>query len=482
MSSSLLYTPRRAALAVVITAVLIALASARPEAGGWNDGSRLATVEALVDRHTLAIDDSIFVQVPKTQSWEPSPYTASVKGLRQFGTWDKLRINRQYYSDKSPVPSLLLAGQYQLWQWLTGLKAAQRPDWFCFLMTLGSSGLAYVAAVGCTFALGRRVGLDVGMSVILSAAMALSSVALPYAQYTNGHILMLGAVAPLMLGLTYLSDANRLPVLLLIGLGVLTGLAYTMDLGVGPVLVMCVMGLTAYRGWHRKRIFFFVYPALLLLGAAPWLVLHHAVNYSVGGTLIPANAVAEYLAWPGSPFTPETMTGGFKHATVLDLSRYALDLLFGRRGFLTHNLPLIPAFFLGCVLMWKCGRERPEIMFCGVWAAGTWMLYAINSNNASGACCSIRWFVPLLAPGYYVLALGLRQYPTYTKDFIVLAGWGALLGVLMARTGPWTSLPPAMLWVVVALAMLHWSVVRIQAQFQSVQTPAAWTPPTSAAA
>ena len=43
----------------------IALVSARDYAGGWNDGSRLATVESLVDYHTLAIDKSIYVDVPR---------------------------------------------------------------------------------------------------------------------------------------------------------------------------------------------------------------------------------------------------------------------------------------------------------------------------------------------------------------------------------------------------------------------------------
>ena len=51
-------------VAVLVVATLAAGFSARPYAGGWNDGSRLATAECLVDQHTLAIDDSIFVRVP----------------------------------------------------------------------------------------------------------------------------------------------------------------------------------------------------------------------------------------------------------------------------------------------------------------------------------------------------------------------------------------------------------------------------------
>jgi len=38
--------------AVLAAAVVIALCSAHSYAGGWNDGSRLATAEALVDYHT----------------------------------------------------------------------------------------------------------------------------------------------------------------------------------------------------------------------------------------------------------------------------------------------------------------------------------------------------------------------------------------------------------------------------------------------
>src|SRR5262249_48123113 len=60
--------------AVFLLLVSIALVSAHSYAGGWNDGSRLATVECLVDYHTLAIDRSIFVQVPPVDSSVATPY------------------------------------------------------------------------------------------------------------------------------------------------------------------------------------------------------------------------------------------------------------------------------------------------------------------------------------------------------------------------------------------------------------------------
>ena len=62
------------ATAVVAAVALgLAAASARPYAGGWNDGSRLAAAESLIDRSTLAIDDSIFC---RPHASGPFPYSA----------------------------------------------------------------------------------------------------------------------------------------------------------------------------------------------------------------------------------------------------------------------------------------------------------------------------------------------------------------------------------------------------------------------
>ena len=67
----------RTLLLVILAAAAVAVVSARPYAGAWNDGSRLATVECLVDHGTLAIDDSLFVRVPPDGSAQRNPYPAS---------------------------------------------------------------------------------------------------------------------------------------------------------------------------------------------------------------------------------------------------------------------------------------------------------------------------------------------------------------------------------------------------------------------
>src|SRR5206468_2570945 len=116
------------AVAVVALATAVALLSARPYAGSWNDGSRLASVEALVDYHTWAIDESIFVRVPpRAEGAAASPYPALEPDLLAEGTKDKLWIGGHFYSDKSPVPALLMAAIYQGLQSGCGLTARSQP-------------------------------------------------------------------------------------------------------------------------------------------------------------------------------------------------------------------------------------------------------------------------------------------------------------------------------------------------------------------
>src|SRR6185295_4349664 len=99
----------------LLVATAVAVLGAEPYAGGWNDGSRLAAVESLGERGTFIIDDSVFVRVRPAEPGRPLPYPADRADLLTHGTLDKLFIDGHYYSDKSPVPSVLMACLYRAW-------------------------------------------------------------------------------------------------------------------------------------------------------------------------------------------------------------------------------------------------------------------------------------------------------------------------------------------------------------------------------
>ena len=447
---------RLVALLLVAGAGVVAAVSARTYAGSWNDGSRLATVESLVERHTLIIDDSIFVQVPKAaDATAPLPYPRDQPDLLQHGTRDRLFVNGHFYSDKSPVPAVFLAAWYQGLRWAAGLSARGQPDRFCYWMTLGSSGLAYVVAVWCIFQLGGPLQLRLSLRVMLAASFGLATVAPTYVRHVNNHILLLSVAAALLLGLARLAEETRAgqrSARRLVGLGTLAGLGYTIDLGAGPLLLVGTLAVVASR---CRR---FAAVAACGLAALPWMGLHHAINYLIGGTLWPANAVPEYVTWAGGAFGPENMTGFWQHQSVAHFLTYAAALLVGKRGFLGHNLPLYLALPAVLTLLRQRPRETAEIVFAAGWCAATWLVYAATSNNYSGVCASIRWFVPLLAPGYFVLGIWLRDHPGARVEFSVLSVWVLVVSALMWGQGPWMEHMVPFFWPLNAAALGSWVV------------------------
>ncbi|MGH7171629.1 MAG: hypothetical protein ACRELG_15240, partial [Gemmataceae bacterium] len=418
----------------------------------------------LIDQHTWRIDDSIFVRVPPRDRDTPLPYSADEAGLLVHGTLDKLFISGHYYSDKSPTPGALLAGCYQLWQWATGWTARMRADRFCRDLTLASSGVAYVIAAWCIYRLARRLDLVVSMRLALTASFALATVALPYAQHVNNHILLLAVASALTLGVAGWREERmrgQVSKTRLAVLGTLAGLGYGIDLGVGPVILLCTALLLLSYGTGvptvRARLRLAAEQIIpFALAALPWLIAHHVLNFAIGGTWKPANANAEYFRWPGSPFAADNLTGSWIHRGIGSFALYAASMIAGKRGLLGHNLPLfltIPAFV---VLLRRHRELRREVLWALGCCVGAWLLYAAASNNSSGLCLSIRWFVPLLAPAYYMLALFLRHEPRYRIDFLILSAWGTLLMLLM-REGPWIKHMVPLFWPIQAAALISWA-------------------------
>jgi hypothetical protein len=448
------------ALAVFCTASLAAVCVARPYAGGWNDGSRLATVESLVDYRTLAIDRSIFASSTTPESGKSAPYAASDMLSTAFGTGDKLYIDGHYYSDKSPVPALGMGLAYYLIQEATGLRARDRSDTFCRALTLLTSGLAFAVSVTAMFVLFQKLGLPLALALAASASFGFSTMALTYAEHVNNHSLFLGVSSLLMLELFRWSSQPGVGAsgLFRLGwIGWMVGAGYAIDLGVGPPLIVAVGVFLLFQKCSPISL------AAFACGMAPWLILHHAVNYMVGGTLAPANANAAYFQWPGCSFNGQNMTGGWHHAAIGEFILYSLSLLFGKRGFFGHNLPLfmmLPA--LGLIFRNR-SRESSPAIFAVLWSTLTWLMYAVNSTNSSGLCCSIRWFLPLLAPGYFLIAVALRDRPAWRPAFFVLSGWGLLLAAQMYGPGPWMQHMVPFFWQIQAAAfasLLIWAACR----------------------
>ena len=448
----------RAEVGIISAAAVLIVLGAKPYAGSWNDASRLAAIESLAERGTFRIDESPFLGQSMVAGNSSSAYQPSASELTVLGTYDKLWINGHYYSDKSPVPSVIFAGAYRLWLELGGPRMHDRPDLVVRFLTLLGAGLPCLFAIAMVICLARKYLESAQVRFWYLASFVMATVVLPYTQHLNNGMLLLGVAMPLCGLLDELSEFTKnrwerwgRPALI----GMLTGFGYTIDLGIGPALVVATLGFTSWRLGIGSRWL------ILVVAMIPPILLHHALNYAVGGTLMPANAVLEYLQFPGSPFNDRTATGGMKHS-VSGLIIYGLDLLVGKKGFLTHNWPLFLATLGAIRIFWEQPRYRAILGFCLGWAGLSWWTYAATSTNLSGVCLSIRWFVPLLAPGYWALAIFLKEQPRYSRDLIWLSCVGCGMTVVMMVYGPWMPHLVPGWWVWVAVAGIGWGVIRIQ--------------------
>lgn len=454
-------------------ALILAAWGAKPFAASWNDGSRLASVESLVERNTFCIDDSLFLQPSEEHFAQGTPPYDPDESLLRKGTQDKLFIGGHWYSDKPPLVSLPLAGAYRVLMQF-GLPApSERPDVFAWVVCVLLSGVGYAVAVGCMWNLGNRVGLSAGWRFAWLGAFALATMLPAYTRSANNHIAQLGAVAAVCVLLCRIADAARERQIAwgsLVAVGFVTGFAYNLDFGIGPPLVPAVLFVVALRARSALAI------AACALAILPCVVAGHAINYSIGGDwLKPLNMHPEYLNWPGSPFDT-TMTGVIRTRYFAQF-QYTFDLLVGKKGFLTHNLPLLVALVAGVLVLKRRGHHRVELLVLGVWCVMGWLLYGVLSKNHGGWCVSIRWFVPFLAPGFWLLAKVLVERPEFRRDFVLLSAWGLVLSVSAWLVGTWWPRNVPLYWWCFGGALISWGIVRWHAtrtsrEAQTMKLPA----------
>ncbi len=471
---------------IVLAAGAFAVASAQPFAASWNDGSRLASVESLVERGTFCIDDSVFLHPPPDR-----PVYDPHNELLQKGTLDKLFIHGHWYSDKPPLVSLPLAAAYRLLM-LGGAPApSERPDVFAWILTVLLSGTGYAIAVGAMGILGTRAGLRGSWRWVWLLAFALATVLPAYTRSANSHIAQLGAVAAVAVLLCRVADAARTGQVAwgsLAAAGLITSFIYNLDFGIGPPFAAMMLVIVALRTQNRLAI------AIGIAAMLPGVLAGHALHCAIGGDWVkPLNMHREYLQWPGSPFA-ETMTG-VVHSRGFAQVAYSLDLLVGRRGFLTHNLPLLLAVTAGVLVLKRKARAdsstqavpargrgdwyRLELVgLCG-WCGWGWLMYGVLSTNHGGGCVSIRWFVPFLVPGFWLLAKLLAERPEFRPDFLALSGWGLILGASAWTVGMWWPRNVPLYWWCFGGALATWSLIRYFSWRRSC-TPATAFHPTAA--
>lgn len=359
-----------------------------------NDSSRLAAIESLAVRGTFDISGSPWID-----------------------TCDKVKVvspdgRSHYYSDKTPVLSLLGAGVYK---GLRGVGVDLREN-----MSVAYRLLTFFLVIVPGLAifhflhLGLRDRSSRVQSWIIAGAV-FGTLILPYSQVLNSFV----PAAACLLGAYVLVSSSRLK-----QAGLLLGLAVAFELSAGFFWISLVaLGLWRGRGRELKERM-----AFLAYAVAPVLITLW-IYRSLSGEWIPINLRIEGYQYPGSLQRPEYLLGGssFRDLTPESVLTYLWHGWFGYKGIFSHSAVLLLGF-LGLKKMLGEPSERLNALSVLLPIAASAAVFALDATHYfGGSSYGYRYMIPWMPlvalfmariPG---LSGGLAGPSLWTKAVVVLS-------------------------------------------------------------
>jgi len=392
-------------LRLLLLILMVATASTRP--GSWNDASRMATVQSLVESGSFVIDRTAFV-----------------------GTGDKVFINGHFYSEKPPMPSVLGAAVYLPLHRL-GIRLHAGRSLAYYLVTLLTIKLFWLLGALAFYASLRFTGLDPEKRFLVSLALGIGSLYFSWALVFNNHAL---AAACLSIGFYFLLSARH-------GAAVRRNLgaaaffllfAGTADMPTGIFYVL-FLPYVLRDPRLRSGVVFYLLPILVTF--VPAL----AINYSIHGSIMPVQIVRSYFEYPGSPWIGSEKLSGVRVNDLRFALTYAAGLFVGPKGFLLYN-PMLGVALWGLVrAVRQKGHFFHEALVVGAGSVTLVLYYTLTTSDYGGWCYGIRWFVPLLP---LLLFFVYPYFEAYTERRATLFSVLLSVSILVATVGatnPWSD-------------------------------------------
>ena len=389
--------PVRAVLALLAITLLL---FTKDRADSWADGSRLGTIQGLVEHGTLALDETDFL-------WQG----------------DKVRLGGLHYSHQPPMLALLGALPYAVLH--HGLGRGITDPFTYRILTWCIVGLPLWLGAVALARLLLASGCGARWSAFLLFAAFFGTLLLPYSLVLNQH----GTAAGLTLlafGAVARGRSARA--------GTLLALASTIDLTAVFPAVACALPALRSSGVDGL--------VRYGLGALPPLGLHFGINWSLVGDLLPVGLHLEAFEYPYSPFMLMALTGGEQAPGAQAL--YLWRALFGYTGFFSHHPITVLAVISGLLLLVR--RPRPGgslLVAAAVSAVGIATFYLVESRNFGGSAFGMRWFAvfsPLLAlfPAAWIAG---RERPLggLARTVIGVATAWSVAAAALGSVQPWSK-------------------------------------------
>ncbi|HEY2773274.1 MAG TPA: glycosyltransferase family 39 protein [Candidatus Binatia bacterium] len=401
------------------------------QGGGWNQNSRFAMVRAVVEGHTLSIDDYIIYRkdpstaqrlerVPAQSAnlsrsgsevalaWRGSagslvPIDGAAAGNRKLvaaediaATGDLAYKDGHFYPNKAPGASLLAVPGYALVRMVEALFGAD-PDawsvltWNAWLASLLSVGVAM--AIGAVLVLRLARGMASELSARLAAlCFAFATMALPLGTMLHEHDIIAVALLACLYFIETAGDGSAdAAARRLAAAGFCAGYAAITNYTMALVVPMFAI----YLYWKRRGARRLQADALAFgCGVLIPLLVICAYNITCFGTPLTTN-----YAWQSPTFTAESR---FLGVFALPRTDVLLALLVSPYRGLFFSSPILLLSVAAMVGLWRAQQRRPLVLLI---AAVTAFVVAVNAsfNGWDGGWIAV--------PRYLAPAVGLLSLP-----------------------------------------------------------------------
>jgi hypothetical protein len=353
--------------------------------------SRWATVQALVEQQTFAIDQTQFA-----------------------GTRQKIRVGDAWYSDQPPVMGLLLSGPYWLMHHV-GYSFNNNPYVIEYLLTLLGATIPVAAAAGMVYRMGRLFELArpwrAGLALVVVIGSGLISYATVLNPYAPAAALVLLAAATLV----QVSIVNS-PLhsgAFLTSAGFFAALAAAIDPAAIVFTILFIAVILAMRWRWSLRIGGIL---MYLIGVTPPVLLHISLSIPITGDgrlgLAPLPARTVHIVAPDAQAKPADSDEDLLTAPptmvqrISDFSARLTGAFIGSHGLLTH----FPVLLIGIAgIAAVCHRHWP------------WTTKTLAIITVAGAAIVILRYVWLPVDWKWAM-FGVRWYVVFLPMVLFWAG------------------------------------------------------------
>lgn len=404
MATKIKLSARWYSLIIFLVILILWLVQTKTIHESWNESTRLAAIQSLVERGTWRID--------------ASPYGHE--------TGDKVLLDGHYYSDKPPLFAAIGAIPYAAIYY--GLGAALAidgclPGDFCvyYWLTVLLVGMPSALMAALFYKLVFRQLSSNAWALGLTLLLCFGTAVWPYSLVFNHH---LPAAVALFISFYLLFDLcpNHLK---LMSAGCLAGVAVMLDL---TSVFLALALLLIVMIYYRRGIFPFGVAALI-----PGIVTI-IFNYQITGGLLLPYFSGEGYGYPGSPFD---ITVGGQHAPD-NVLLHTFRNIAGDHGLFVYS-PLLIFATIG--LVYIATKKNPllsvksALILLGI--TGHFLFVWTRTNNFGGDAYGGRFFIPVIPILYFfmVFVVPVRFYKPGGKWVAALWGVAVVVSVFSAYQG-----------------------------------------------